>query len=154
MKRFKIVMSAFALVFMAFSANAQSCCSKKSDKAACCAKPGAAETKTASATDAETTAILVANEAGIESKTFKVYGNCGMCKTRIEGALKEVKGIQVADWNADTKMMTVNYDASIINVEDIQKKIAAIGHDAGEYRAEDSVYNQLHGCCQYERAKI
>ena len=26
--------------------------------------------------------------------TFKVYGNCGMCERRIEGALKGVKGVE------------------------------------------------------------
>ena len=40
-----------------------------------------------------------------KTETFKVYGNCGMCEKTIEGSLKNVKGIDKADWNKETKMM-------------------------------------------------
>ena len=82
---------------------------------------------------------------------FVVYGNCGMCKKRIEGALSDVEGIQSADWDVDTKVITVNYDAEAISLEEIKKKIAAVGHDTDDVRASDDVYNNLPGCCQYER---
>ena len=33
----------------------------------------------------------------------------------------------------------------------LEKAIAKAGHDAGKIKAEDEVYNNLHGCCKYDR---
>lgn len=86
-----------------------------------------------------------------ETDTFKVYGNCGMCKATIEGALKDVKGIEKAEWDIEAKMMYVTYDKKLISLDDIKKKIAAVGYDTDKFRASDETYGELPGCCQYER---
>lgn len=85
------------------------------------------------------------------TETFKVYGNCGMCERTIEGALTNVKGIDKADWNRETKMMEVTFHEHEITLDEIKKKIAAVGYDTKEYKSTDKVYNALPGCCQYER---
>ncbi len=153
MNIFKIVFSALIMVLLSFSIQAQSCQGSKSGKAACCAKSEAKAccASTATAEDGTASATLVSDNASTE--TFKVYGNCGMCKSRIEGALKDVEGVHTASWDASTKMMTVSFDAKVISVADVQKKIAAVGHDTEQVKAEDAVYNQLHGCCQYDRER-
>ena len=87
-----------------------------------------------------------------ETTTFKVYGNCGMCEKRIENALF-VPGIKLADWDRDTKMLTVKYKPSKINLEAIHKKVAAVGHDTDLAKASDAVYDKLPPCCKYERPK-
>lgn len=84
----------------------------------------------------------------LKTETIKVSGNCGMCKTRIEKAAK-LDGVSKADWNSDTKILTVTYNPSKVKNEDIQKKIAAVGHDTEKFKAEDEVYNKLHSCCKY-----
>ncbi len=86
-----------------------------------------------------------------ETNSFKVYGNCGMCKKTIEGALKDVKGIDKADWNRETKMIEVVYHTHDISLDEIKKKIAEVGYDTKEFRATEKIYNNLPGCCQYER---
>ena len=90
--------------------------------------------------------------ASTKIESIKVSGNCGMCKERIEAAAK-VEGVSKADWNKDTKMLTLAYNPSKVKSEDIQKKIAAVGHDTEKYKADDKVYAKLPGCCQYERKK-
>jgi len=90
---------------------------------------------------------------GDTSVTFTVYGNCGMCKHRIEGALAKVDGIHSAEWSPETKLINLSYDTGMISLDDIKKKIAEVGHDTDAYRAQDSVYVNLPGCCQYERPK-
>ena len=80
-----------------------------------------------------------------------VYGNCGMCENRIEGSLANTKGVQSADWDVETKVLTVKYDNEIISKDDIKKTVAKAGHDTDKFRADDEVYNKLPGCCQYER---
>ncbi len=85
--------------------------------------------------------------------TIKVYGNCGMCQKRIEGALKNAEGIESASWDVDTKMLTVSFVESKVSLDQIHQKVADVGHDTDKVKAKDSVYNGLMGCCQYERPK-
>ncbi|MBX2892191.1 MAG: heavy-metal-associated domain-containing protein [Saprospiraceae bacterium] len=81
---------------------------------------------------------------------FKVYGNCGMCKKRIEKAAK-VEGVSLADWDEATQMLTVIFELSKVTPRQLHKAVAAVGHDTDKERASDEVYENLHGCCQYER---
>ncbi len=85
-----------------------------------------------------------------KTDSFTVYGNCGMCKSRIEKAVQG-DGVTAATWNKDTKILTVTYDASKTNNKDLQKKVASVGHDTELFAAPDKVYDKLHGCCKYER---
>lgn len=89
--------------------------------------------------------------ADVKESTFKVYGNCGMCKKRIETAAKEVAGVSSANWDMDEKKLTVAYENKPGTLKKIKEKVAGVGHDTDETRAKDKVYNALHGCCQYER---
>ncbi|BDD07904.1 hypothetical protein FUAX_03360 [Fulvitalea axinellae] len=101
-----------------------------------------------------TTAFFASDAlAGKFKKTvFAVSGNCGMCEMRIEGALSEVKGVKLADWDKTTKKITVKYDPSVITLASIQQKIADVGYDNAGAKAKDEVYAKLPGCCKYERA--
>ena len=82
---------------------------------------------------------------------FKVYGACGMCEARIEKAAKSVDGVDAADWNLETKMLTIEYDSEKVNLDDVHKKIAEAGHDTDKVRAKDGVYKALPACCHFER---
>ncbi len=90
-----------------------------------------------------------------ETKTeeFKVYGNCGMCEKRIEKAAESVKGVTKADWDKETKMITVTYDESKTDIHKIHMAIAKVGHDSDMHKAANEDYDKLHGCCQYDRPK-
>jgi periplasmic mercuric ion binding protein len=85
------------------------------------------------------------------TETFKVYGNCGMCKATIERALKKKDGIVSRNWNVETKMLTVTFYPSKITLEQVHQKVAAVGYDTELARAPDAVYEKLHPCCHYER---
>lgn len=85
------------------------------------------------------------------TKTFTVYGNCGMCKSTIEKSVKNIEGIKTGVWDIPTDQMTVEYDPSKISLDAIKQKIADAGYDSDTHHAKDEVYNSLPGCCQYER---
>jgi copper chaperone CopZ len=87
-----------------------------------------------------------------KTETFKVWGNCDMCKTRIEKAVK-ADGATSADWNKNTKMLTVSFDPSKSSVDSFSKKLAAAGHDTEKYKADGKAYEALDSCCKYERKK-
>lgn len=92
------------------------------------------------------------NSGNNETKTeFTVYGNCGMCEKTIEGSLNGQNGIHEADWNKDTKMITVTYDPNVLDENRIKEKIAGVGYDTDSHKAKDEVYNALPDCCQYNR---
>jgi len=83
-----------------------------------------------------------------KTESFKVAGNCSMCKDRIEKAAK-VEGVSKADWDSKTKMLTLTYDSSKVKSDDVLKKIAAVGHDTDKFKADDKIYAKLPGCCKY-----
>ncbi len=85
-----------------------------------------------------------------KTETVKVYGNCGMCKAKIEKAGTQ-KNTSKTVWNADSAMATITYDSKKTNQDAILKKIALVGYDNDKYTAPNAVYNNLHGCCQYVR---
>ena len=82
---------------------------------------------------------------------FEVSGLCEMCKERIEQAAKSVRGVSVADWNQETGLLKISFNASKTSVDEIQQVIAGVGHDTPNYKAKDEVYDQLPDCCKYER---
>lgn len=90
-------------------------------------------------------------KGGVKSASVKVYGNCGMCERRIEGALSDMNGVRSSAWDAETKMLSVEYDAKKVTLMEIKEKVASVGHDTDEVRAPDAVYDKLHGCCKYDR---
>ena len=85
----------------------------------------------------------------VVTKTYKVDGNCGMCKKRIEEAAF-VKGVKKADWDKDKHTLTVVYRPSKTNDETILKSVAKAGHSSELVKAEDADYNKLPECCQYK----
>jgi copper chaperone CopZ len=90
--------------------------------------------------------------ASVKTETFKVWGTCGMCKTRIEKTVK-AEGVTTASWDSKTQLLTVAFDPSKTNQDALSKKLASVGHDTEKYKAPDEVYAKLPGCCHYERAK-
>lgn len=86
-----------------------------------------------------------------KTETFKVSGNCGMCKSKIEKAAKEA-GAKEATWNTESKELTVTYKSSSTNTAKIQQKIAEVGYDNAGFKATNEAYDKLHGCCKYDRA--
>ena len=80
-----------------------------------------------------------------------VGGTCGMCKTRIENAVGRIDGVSSASWDVRSKKLTLSFDASKTTLEAIGKALADVGHDNDFQRADDAVYNNMHGCCKYRR---
>lgn len=83
-----------------------------------------------------------------KTETFKVSGKCETCKARIEKTAK-VDGVTKAVWNDKTKLLTLAYNPSKVKTDDIQQKLAAVGHDTPKYKATDKAYNALPSCCKY-----
>src|SRR6187399_1964113 len=84
---------------------------------------------------------------------FKVNGACEMCKERIEKTLR-IRGIRSADWNVDSKMLTLVYSPTIVSLPKVHKIIAGVGHDTELEKAKDAVYNELPECRHYRKKEV
>lgn len=84
---------------------------------------------------------------------IKAAGNCEMCEKRIEKAAFSVKGVKSAEWHVDCQDIHVIIDENKCTKEDVAKAIANVGHDTDLVKASDKVYEEMHGCCKYERLK-
>jgi len=86
----------------------------------------------------------------VVEKTAHVYGNCEKCKATIEKAAK-IKGVEKADWNVDSKLITLKFDSLQTNQDAILKAIATAGYDNDAYTGDDYAYQKLPDCCHYDR---
>ena len=86
-----------------------------------------------------------------KKKSFKVFGNCGMCEKTIETAAKSVEGVEFADWDKKTKQIQVSFNFDKTNPDKIHKAIAKRGYDTEKLKADDTAYNKLPACCKYKR---
>ena len=86
-----------------------------------------------------------------QTETFQVLGNCGMCKRTIEKAATRA-GAASANWDVEKDLLTVTFDPAKTTPDAIQKAVAQSGYDNVGYKAPDAAYNNLHGCCQYDRS--
>ncbi len=89
----------------------------------------------------------------INIQIIKVNGVCAMCKKRIEHAALSIDGVRSATWDEGKKYLTLKYDLFKKEaVDNVQKKIASVGHDNEKYQAEDKVYTALPDCCHYRNS--
>jgi periplasmic mercuric ion binding protein len=98
-----------------------------------------------------TCSLLASAQSAKES--FKVSGECGTCKKKIESAAKKA-GASYAAWDVDSKVLTVEYISTSTNTAKIQKNIAAAGYDTPGYKGSEKAYKKLDACCQYERTEM
>lgn len=98
------------------------------------------------------TSMSSEEKPNLSEAKFTVYGNCEMCQKRIENAATAVAGVQHATWDKDTKIFTAHFDKTKTDKTALSKAIAKVGHDTEFDKAEEKTYNNLAGCCQYDRS--
>jgi hypothetical protein len=92
---------------------------------------------------------LFAQNNDVRTESIKVSGNCNMCKKRIEQAAF-VKGVKRAEWDKETKLLSIVYRPSKTTMETVAKNIAGVGHSSEKIEANEKDYKSLPTCCQYK----
>ncbi len=90
----------------------------------------------------------IAQNKSIKTTTLTVKGNCEECKSRIENAA-DIKGVKIATWDQKKQILTVTYKEDKVSIADIEKAIAASGHDVANVKSSESAYKKLPECCKY-----
>ena len=91
----------------------------------------------------------VAPTGGSVEAELYVYGNCSMCRKRIEKAALSIPGVISANWSEGDKMLRTRIDPEVASNEKISKAIASVGHRTELDEATSETYNDLPACCQY-----
>ncbi len=86
--------------------------------------------------------------------TLEVDGICGMCKTRIEKASLNTKGVKYAQWSVETHELKLIYDARKTATDSIKQRILEAGHDVKGVKATDAAYATVHPCCKYRDTSV
>lgn len=92
----------------------------------------------------------ISQENQFITDSILVRGNCGTCKNFIESAIIQEPSVR-GEWNIQTKVLTVQFDAKQTNLDKIMRRVAAAGYDNQLYTADDKDYNALPSCCLYDR---
>jgi len=96
-------------------------------------------------------AALMICTIGVFAKTITqeitVKGNCGECKEKIEAAL-DIPGISFAEWNKDTKILTIRYNDKKISEDQIHSTISNLGYATNKVAANAASQAKLSKCCQ------
>lgn len=98
--------------------------------------------------------IIAGAQAQTVTASYKVNGECDMCKKNIEMACFAVRGMKKAEWNFDSLTLTVTFDAKKTNREAILRRVATAGYDNEAFKAAEVTYNRLPDCCQYDRKRV
>ncbi len=96
-----------------------------------------------------TSSSVYAQKGNIITDKIKVEGNCSMCKERIEEAAY-LPGVKRADWDKDSKTLTITYKSSKVSKQKIEEHIAHAGHDTEDVKADATAYKSLPSCCAYK----
>ncbi|UZO80858.1 cation transporter [Aquimarina sp. ERC-38] len=91
------------------------------------------------------------NTENLLTDQLTVFGNCEMCKARIEKAVLDISGVAEASWNAKNQLLKVSYDSLQTTKDKIEETIVATGHETKDKKTPDATFKSLPGCCQYKR---
>tara|TARA_Y100001960_G_scaffold147048_1_gene155682 strand:+ start:482 stop:877 length:396 start_codon:yes stop_codon:yes gene_type:complete len=102
----------------------------------------------------KTETITVKHQTSITNPEISlgVRGNCGMCKTTIQKAALSVDGVEEASWDMQTKVLDIRTNSNLDSITiKIHNAVAKSGYDTELVLANSEDYNNLPGCCQYNR---
>ena len=82
---------------------------------------------------------------------IEVNGNCEQCQSRIQKAAYSVSGVKSATWSVETHELNLIINEEKATLLTVKKAIAKAGYDTDEVKSTSESYDNLPGCCQYER---
>ena len=85
-----------------------------------------------------------------ETLELQVSGVCGMCQSRIETAVYDIKGVKSVKWDQDSGKLTTIVKKNKVTNQQIADALAEVGHSSELAKAKKEAYDELPGCCKYD----
>jgi copper chaperone CopZ len=98
------------------------------------------------------TAPAAKAKPGTAQLQIKTSAVCDMCKARLEKALMYEKGVQSAQLDVPSQVLTVSYRADKTSPEALRGAVQATGYDADQLTANAKAYDRLPDCCKKTNA--
>ena len=98
--------------------------------------------------------FLTVAQSKNQTAIIEVDGVCGMCKSRIEKACLQTKGVKLANWNVDTHQLKLIFNNLKTDLDAVKSSIASVGHDTDTHKATEEAYMSVYKCCRYRDEKI
>jgi len=83
-----------------------------------------------------------------QTVVFKTSAQCGMCKERIEEVMNFVPGVKYAELNLKDMSLEIKFSTKKITVDELKKRVAAIGYTADDVEPKQEDVKKLPLCCQ------
>ncbi|OUJ72437.1 heavy-metal-associated domain-containing protein [Hymenobacter crusticola] len=87
-------------------------------------------------------------KGGAEQVQFKTSAVCDMCKARLEKSMAYEKGVQAANLDVQSKLLTVTYRPDKTTPEALRTAVQRTGYDADGQTADARAYDRLPDCCK------
>ena len=94
------------------------------------------------------TVPTAAAKKGTGMVQFKTSAVCDMCKSRLEKSLAYEKGVQAANLDVPSKVLTVTYNPAKTTPEVLRTAVQKTGYDADAVTADARAYDRLPDCCK------
>ena len=78
---------------------------------------------------------------------------CNMCEHNIHAALENVDGVTKLTIDPISKTTTVQYDSSLIKLENLESLISQSGYQANDVKPDSAAYKNLDLCCKVQDIK-
>jgi mercuric ion binding protein len=100
------------------------------------------------AAQAQKAPVAATAKKGTEMVQFKTSAVCDMCKSRLEKSLAYEKGVQAANLDVPSKVLTVSYNPAKTTPEALRAAVQKTGYDADAVTADARAYDRLPDCCK------
>ena len=85
-----------------------------------------------------------------ETIELQVSGVCGMCESRIETTVYDLKGVKSTKWDLDSGKLTAVVKRGKVTKQQIADALANVGHSSELSKAKPEAYKDLPDCCKYD----
>ncbi|WP_310394943.1 heavy metal-associated domain-containing protein [Hymenobacter sp.] len=91
-------------------------------------------------------------KAGSATTQFKTSAVCDMCKARLEKSMAYEKGVQSANLDVASQVLSVTYRPDKITPAALRTAVQKTGYDADDQPADARAYGRLPDCCKKTNA--
>jgi len=156
MKNKNLIITTSVIFIITLSVNLFTGCSKKNDKVNQESKIGNAQQQNITGKTDDTSMnmnhsdmSMDMNKENIQHEMINIpTAQCDVCKENITKALNKVKGIKSFTVDIDEKVVHINFDKTVTDINRIENAITMAGYAANDKKADPGAYSKLDDCCK------
>lgn len=84
----------------------------------------------------------------VQTVVIHTSAECSECEQRLENGLNYTKGVMFAEFDLESRNVTVKYNTKKTSPEALRKVINGLGYDADDTKADKTAFEKLPACCK------